>query len=289
MERLGSEAERYLRQAVEGLPIWTRAEVQEEIRAHLNDAIQHRMAAGADATTAEQAAVEASGPAKDARARFQQAHRRGRKPWWQSEGLINLTIRLGTLVDWFALIKLWNRRPRGNFLKDYQDGRYDAIIERGERELRERGPRFNLHHELGMAYSCIGELEKAVAHLEAELALRQRKPIAKMFGRSLSLASAYGNLAGLLERLGRTNEAESALRAGLAIDNRPLMLHLCLARLLAARNETDEALRHIEAAATDRTTHPKAKTLLLFSADPHFDQIRSDPRFGRVMLRAVAE
>ena len=36
-------------------------------------------------------------------------------------------------------------------------GRYDALIVRGEHELRVRGPRFHLHAELWLAYNAIRE------------------------------------------------------------------------------------------------------------------------------------
>jgi len=43
------------------------------------------------------------------------------------------------------------------------------LIARGEVELRTCDPRFDLHHELGLAYNAIGEYQRAFEHLQAEV------------------------------------------------------------------------------------------------------------------------
>ena len=76
MERLGSESERYLRVVVSGLPVWVRGELQAELRDHLQESIQRRVAAGADPAEAEAAAVEALGPADELQRELLRVHRR---------------------------------------------------------------------------------------------------------------------------------------------------------------------------------------------------------------------
>jgi tetratricopeptide (TPR) repeat protein len=102
------------------------------------------------------------------------------------------------------------------------------------------------------------------------------------------LATVYSNLAGVLETLGRGEEAEAALRAGLAVDARHAFLNLQWARRLAARGDHAEALRHLERAAADWRPRPRGQPVLVFAQDAHFDAIRHDPRFQRVILRAAA-
>lgn len=151
-----------------------------------------------------------------------------RRPGRLSGGL------LGALAEWWlrlpfdvlAPIKLLQGPPVGNFDRDYTLGRYDAIIAGGELELRTRGPRFNLHHELGLAYNAIGEYDRALEYLRAELTSVQVHPLPRLLGRSMALATASSNLAGALERLGRGEDARAAIEAGLAVDARHGMLRL---------------------------------------------------------------
>lgn len=287
MERLGPEAERYLREVVAGLPIWVRGEVLEELHAHVAEAIRRRVASGADEATAEAATIEAFGPADELRRELVRVHRRS-----SSTGLAWLYAILGWLsrlpIDWLAPIRLLTRRPLGNFHRDYALGRYDAIITRGERELRARGPRFDLHHELGLAYNAIGEHDRAFVHLRAEVDWLQQHPLPRLLGRSMALATAYSNLAGVLESLGRLREAEEAVLVGLAADNRHQMLHLQRAKHLVARGQREEALRHLELALDDSRVQPRGQAVLMVTQDVAFDAIRHEPRFTRVLLRAVA-
>ena len=61
MARLTPETKRFLRKAVAGLPLLKRSEAKDELRAHLEDAIQQRVAQGAEQSQAEQEAVTALG------------------------------------------------------------------------------------------------------------------------------------------------------------------------------------------------------------------------------------
>ena len=283
MEPLGSEAERYLRAVVEGQPIWVRAEVQEELRGHLVDAIARRVQQGLDPHTAEREALAALGPADRLRRELARVPRSGRA---------NQAL-LGAVRDWWLelplnLLKLLRRRPPGSFLRDYELGRYDAIIARGEHELRTRGPRLNLHHELGTAYNAIGQPERALAHLQAEVDWLQRHPVPRLLGGSFALATAYSNLAGVLETLGRLEETEAAVAEGLRLQPTHGMLHLQRARRLAVRGDSDGAVQDLEALLADGRIRPRSHLILFVTQDPLFAPLREHPRFQRLLLQAVA-
>src|SRR5215213_8937747 len=137
MERLGSESERYLRQVVSGLPIWVRGELQAELRDHLTDGIRRRTEAGADPERAEAEALEALGPTDELQRELLHVHRR--RPWlgWLADTVAALISRL-SFGPFRSMVSSYR------FPRDYNLGRYDALIVRGEHELRVRGPRFNL-------------------------------------------------------------------------------------------------------------------------------------------------
>ena len=63
MARLTPETERFLRKAVAGLPFLKRSEAKDELRAHLEDAIQQRAAQGTERAQAEQESVASLGDA----------------------------------------------------------------------------------------------------------------------------------------------------------------------------------------------------------------------------------
>ena len=194
------------------------------------------------------------------------------------------TIRLDAL----APVKLVLGRPAGNFARDYQLGRFDAIVERGERELERSGPRFNLHHALGMAYSAIGDRDHALEHLTAEVAWQLANPRPFGFTAKMALATAYSNLGGAQESAGQLAEAEQTVRQSLRVDETHMMLNLQMARFDARRGDEASALGHLEVASRDQRVRPPGRTLLLFGQDPVFAAIRGKPRFQRILLRAAA-
>lgn len=274
MARLGAESERYLRLVVAGLPLWIRSEVRDELRTHLDAAIAQRVVAGVNAAIAEAEVLAAFGPVDTVRRDLLRVHRRrARDPYRVLDVLLSLFAHLG-----FADCR---------FNRDYALGRYDAIITRGERTLR-HGARFQVHHRLGLAYNAIGDHERALQHLHAEVEWNRRHPLPRWRGGGMVLATAYSNLAGVLETLGRAEEADAAVRAGLAVDERHALLNLQRAKQLAARGEESEALRHLERAAGDRRLRPRSVPMLFFTQDASFDALRHDPRFGRVLLQATA-
>jgi len=286
MERLGSEAEAYLREAVAGHPIWVRSELDEELRGHLADAIERRVRPGADRESAERDALVALGPASELR----QGLARVPRPERYRSGLLGAlaAVCLYIPIDLAAVFKTLTGRPRGSFQHDYQLGRYDAIIARDELELRTRGPRFNLHHELGMAYNAIRDYESARHHLVADVDWLQHHPLPRLLGGQMALATAYCNLAGVMDAMGRPDEADAALAAGLAADARHGMLHLQRARRRAATGNVQGALNDLRALLEDHRMQPRAQLLLLVAQDSAFAEVRDDPQFQRLMLRAAA-
>jgi tetratricopeptide (TPR) repeat protein len=287
MERLGPEAERYLRAVVEGHPIWVRSELVAELRGHLVEAIQRRVSQDADTATAEREALAAFGPAEELHRELARVPRPGVRSGGSLPGaLLDWWRRLP--LDWLAPLKLLRGRPPGNFQRDYHLGRFDAIIARGEHELRSLGPRLNLHHELGMAYNAIGEYERALGHLEAKVEWLRRHPLPRLFGGTFALATAYSNLAGVLERLGRLDESDAAVAAGLAADPQHGFLHMQRARRRAARGDREAALRDLRALFEDRRMQSRAQFLLFVTRDPTFDPLRDDAGFHRLLLRAAA-
>jgi tetratricopeptide (TPR) repeat protein len=287
MERLGPEAERNLRAVVEGQPIWVRGELEEELRGHLAEGIQRRVQQGADPATAEREALAAFGPADELRRQLVRVPRPGVSGGGSLLGaLLDWWHRLP--VDWLAPLKLLRGRPLGNFPRNYDLGRYDAIIARGEHELRTCGPRFNLHHELGMAYNAVGEYERALGHLRAEVEWLRRHPLPRLLGGTFALATANSNLAGVLEKLGRLDEVEAAVAAGLAADPPHGMLHMQRARRRAARGDREGALRDLRALFEDRRIRPRTQFLLFVTQDSTFAPLRDDADFRRLLVRAAA-
>ena len=74
MARLTPESERFLRKAVAGLPSRKRREARDELRAHLEDAIAHRVALGSDRELAEQESVAALGDVETLNRELLRAH-----------------------------------------------------------------------------------------------------------------------------------------------------------------------------------------------------------------------
>lgn len=281
MERLGSESERYLRFVVSGLPIWVRGELQAELRDHLADGIRRRVDAGADSARAEVEALAALGPADELQRDLLNVHRR--RPWlgWLADAVATSISRLS-----FGPLRPMISSYR--FPRDYALGRYDALIVRGEHELRVRGPRFNLHEELGLAYNAIRDYPRALDHFRAEADWLKANRLPRIFRPSLALATTYSNLAGVLEAMGRREESEAATREGLAIDALHPMLHLQRSRQLAARGDSVGTVNHLETAFNSRAPRGFDKAILMFAQDPGYNGVRDDPRFQRLLLRAAA-
>ncbi len=188
---------------------------------------------------------------------------------------------------------IWKHTSK--FSHQYTEGRYDEIIPRLERELAASGPNDDVHHELGLAYNAIRDYERALTHLQAAVDLRKAhaKPKTSSEERDVVLANAYSNLAGVLESLGRHDEAASAVRAGLVADGRSFMLNSQQARFLVERGNISEALEHLEVSLKDPTTvvgrFDHGETLLLILNTDTYDPARKDPRFSALVQRAYGD
>ena len=275
-----------------GLPLPKRKEVCDELRAHLADAIEHRVARGSDRALAEQEAVAALGDVETLNRELLRAHF-GRK--WP------LYFFIHTFGWWLPELPRIRLRPKFTFWKyadkyrrQYAEGRYDEIIERLERELATDGPSDTVHSQLGLAYNAIGEHERALTHLQAEVDLLKADPNRwrSRGGEDVGLAGAYSNLAGVLETLGREDEAEAARDAGLAADDRLFLLNYQKAKYCVRGGDFDGTLQHLAAVLKenedDVTKGGHGKTLLLILSTDVFDPVRKDPRFSTIAHRAYS-
>jgi tetratricopeptide (TPR) repeat protein len=275
---------------VAGLPFLKRSEAKDELRAHLEDAIQQRVAQGSKRELAEQEAMAALGPAEVLnrellRANFGKRwllhylfHKLG---WWVPE-LPHIRLR--------PKFKLWTHTSK--YPRQYAEGRYDEIIVRLERELESRGPNDDIHHELGLAYNASGDHERALIHLRAAVDWRKALPEPRLSSddQDIGLGCAYSNLAGVLESLGRHAEAEAAVRAGLVANGKNFMLNYQQAKFLIERGDLDEAFQHLEVSLNDSAqVFDHGETLLLILTTEKFNPVRKDPRFGGLVQRAYGE
>ena len=293
MARLTPETKRFLRKAVAGLPFRKRSEAKDELRAHLEDAIEQKVAQGSEPALAEQEAMAALGDATTLNRELLRAHF-GRiwlfhylfqkLNWWLPE-LPHIQLRPKFMIWWHT----------SKYPHQYAEGRYDEIIPRLERELAARGPDDDIHHELGLAYNAIRDYERALPHLQAAVDWRKAhaEPKTSPEERDGALANAYSNLAGVLESLGRHDEAASAVRAGLVADGRSFMLNFQQARFLVERGNISEALEHLEVSLKDPTTvvgrFDHGETLLLILSTDTYDPARKEPRFSALVQRAYGD
>ena len=106
----------------------------------------------------------------------------------------------------------------------------------------------------------------------------------------IGLGCAYSNLAGVLESLGRHEEAEAAVRAGLVVNGKNFMLICQQAEYLIERDDLDEAFQHLDVSLKDSApVFDHGKSLLHFLSTDRFDPVRKDPRFGGLVQRAYGE
>jgi tetratricopeptide (TPR) repeat protein len=287
------DTERFLRKAVAGLPYRKRSEAQDELRTHIKDGIEHRVAQGNARSVAEQEAVEAIGDAAALNRGLLRAHF-GRK-WLLHYLYSKLSWRLPELghIQLRPKFMIWKHSSK--YPHQYAEGRYDEIIPRLERELTVRGPNDDIHHELGLAYNASGDYGQALTHLQAAVDWRKAhaKPKTSPDDRDLKLSVAYSSLAGVLERLGRHDEAMSAVRAGLVANGRCTMLNLQRARFLAEHGNSSEAMDHLEVSLSDPTPvvgkFDRGQTVLLILSTDKYDPVRKDPRFSGLVQRAYGD
>ena len=168
-------------------------------------------------------------------------------------------------------------------------GRHGEAIERAQREFTMRGPSLLSHQRLAAAFSASGDHERALTHRQAAVDWLTTHPVSWRFieGQHVALGAAYCNLAGALSCLGREDEAEAAVRAGLAVDDENFMLNLLQAKYCLKRGDYDGAFHHLEASLDeDCMVFDVGKSLLMFLHGNDFEPLRQDARFGRLLRRA---
>ena len=288
MARLTPETERFLRKAVAGLPFLKRKEAGDELRAHLEDAIQQRVAQGEERAQAEQDAVAALGDAAALNRELLRAHF-GKKWLFQL-----LRYKLDSLLIHLhrgpaARIGLFKFVMPFTFQRQRHLGRHDEVIACAERELALRGPSYEVLSLLGLTYCDIGEYERALPHLQAEVDWLNSHPLPWRFagGQQRVIAGTYSKLAEALASLGKHDEAEAAVCAGLALDGQDFGLNFEQARYCLQRNDFEDALHHLELSLKDNSTHGEiGKAVLLILHSETFEPLRKDERFGEILRLA---
>ncbi len=289
MARLTPETKRFLRKAVAGLPLPKRKEAGDELRAHLEDAIQQSVAQGEEPASAEQKAVAALGNVEALNRELLRAHF-GKKWLFQL-----LRYKLDSLLIHLhrgpaARIGLFKFVMPFTFQRQRRLGRHDEVIACAERELASRGPSYEVLSLLGWTYCDIGEHELALPHLQAEVDWLKAHSLASwMFagGQHRAIASTYSKLAEALASLGKHDEAEAAVCAGLALDGQDFGLNFEQARYCLQRNDFEDALHHLELSLKDNSTHGEiGKAVLLILHSETFEPLRKDERFGEILRLA---
>jgi len=294
MARLTPETKRFLRKAVAGLPSRKRKEARVELRAHLEDAIAHRVAQGGARDLAEQESVAALGDVETLNRELLRAHF-GKK--WLFQVILH---KIGGYLPQLPRVSLSRSGLRywtytSKYRRQSAEGRHDEVIERLEGELKSRGPSLDIHQELGLAYNAIGAYERALSHLQAEVEILKAdsEPRLSRTGQDVWLAGAYCNLAGVLKSLGKEEEAEEAVRAGLAANDKNFLLHYQQADFCLKRDDVDGTLHHLAACLRDDPDNvgnlDQGKTLLHILNTDRFDKARRDPRFSALVQRAYGE
>ena len=291
-----------------GLPFLKRSEAKDELRAHLEDAIQQRIAQGTKRALAEKQAVAALGSAESLNRELLRAHF-GKK--WLLQVLV------------YKLIRLIVQAPSGplGFLARTEKtprAKNEKAIASAERDLALRGPSFEVYEKLGSLYSAsahhelalavkqaragdrkrfqahneaaASKRERALAHQQTEVEWLKTHPVSSwkfIGGQRRALAVAYSQLAGTLESLERDDEAETAVRAGLAVDDDFYGLNFQQAQHCLKRGDLDGTFHHLDAALDDDLTGgDHGKGLLFILNTETFEPLRRDERFSHLLQRA---
>lgn len=234
---------------------------------------------------AERDAVAALGGANALNRELLRAHFGGRWPLhFLRERFVRLLLQLAR-----GPLSFMTRVERDEIRSLIEQGRHNEAIECAEREFASRGPGFLTHERLAAAYSASGDHERVLTHRQAAVDWLKAHPVSWRFieGQHVALGIAYCNLAGALKRLGREDEAEAAVRAGLAVDDGNFMLNLLQAENCLKHGDYDSAFHHLEESLDeDRTVMDVGKFLLMLLHGNDFDPLRQDERFSRIVQRA---
>jgi len=146
--------------------------------------------------------------------------------------------------------------------------RYDEAIEDKKKSL-EMDPNFaGFHYGLGSVYSLKGMHEKAVAEMRKAITLSgNNTQIVARLGQVYALAGRRSEAQGILDRL----RAESGERYTSPLD---------IAMIYASLGKKDEAFAWLAKAYDENSTW-----LIELKVEPAWDNLRSDPRFGNLLVR----
>jgi tetratricopeptide (TPR) repeat protein len=146
--------------------------------------------------------------------------------------------------------------------------RYDQAIEHLERAL-DFEPNFSWSHGfIGFAYQGKCMYEPAVAALQRAVELSPRSTLSL-----LGLAEAYA-------LAGKRDEARKIVDQVDKLSSEQYVTPYFRARVDAALGEQDNALDWLEASCREQMSHSA-----FLKVDPHFDSLRSEPRFQELVRR----
>ena len=146
--------------------------------------------------------------------------------------------------------------------------RYDRAIEHLERAL-DFEPNFPWSHGfIGLAYQGKCMHEPAVAALQRAVELSPRSTLSL-----LGLAEAYA-------LAGKRDEAQKIVGQVENVPKEQYVMPYFRARVYAALGEKDNALDWLETSCSERVSHTA-----FLKVDPHFDSLRSEPRFQDLLRR----
>ncbi|HEU4480004.1 MAG TPA: tetratricopeptide repeat protein, partial [Pyrinomonadaceae bacterium] len=163
-------------------------------------------------------------------------------------------------------------------LYSYFEHRYDDAITQYQKTL-EIDPSFWVaHHYLGLAYAKKGMNEQAINELRNSLHSPGTAPLKEgSVENDPEVAASLGFAYGLA---GRRKEAEAILTRLQALSQRRYVSGLYLAIVYTGLDDNDRAIEYLNKAYENR--HPG---LVLIRVDPIFDNLRSDPRFQKLVAR----
>ncbi|HEX8493894.1 MAG TPA: protein kinase [Pyrinomonadaceae bacterium] len=147
---------------------------------------------------------------------------------------------------------------------------YDRSMEELDKALEIDPNYFVAHQAYGWCYAMKGRYEEAIAAARKAVALSAHNPMA-LWSLGHALAAA-----------GREPEARAVLREMIEAREKRFVSPYFIACVYAALNEADEVFKWLEQAYTERDWW-----LLWMRVQPHFDHLRSDPRFQNLIQRVA--
>ena len=180
------------------------------------------------------------------------------------------TRQLLSMVWRLLLSQAPHHDPADQPLPDWADTwmrEYDQAIAEAQKALELNPSYGSAYRELGMAYAQKGMHEKAVHALRKGLEFTERHPwIQGLLGYAYATAGQSAEARRVLEEL---KEGAAKGRFGCAF---------AITRIHAALNEKEQAFEWLRRACDERDTF-----VVYLKVDPTMDNLRSDPRFARLV------